>query len=154
MLIMSLILYPLYNPPTVLCLVTQSCLTLCDPMDCSLPGSSFHGDSPGKNIGVGFHALLQGIFPTQGLHPGLLHCRRFFTVWAIREAHSTGVAYPFSRGSPWPTNRTGVSCIAGRFFTSWAHCRQILYQLSSLQADSVPAELPGKPNLPTWIVKN
>ena len=37
----------------LLCLVTQSCLTLCDPMDCSLPGSSVHGDSPGKNTGVG-----------------------------------------------------------------------------------------------------
>ena len=35
----------------VLCLVTQSCLTLSDHMDCSLPGSSIHGDSPGKNTG-------------------------------------------------------------------------------------------------------
>ena len=56
-------------------LVTQSYLTLCDPMDCSLPDSTVHGDSPGKNTGVGFHALLQGIFPIQGLNPGLLHCR-------------------------------------------------------------------------------
>ena len=46
----------------VLCLVTQSCLTLCDPMDCSPPGSSLHGDSPGNNTEVGCHALLQGIF--------------------------------------------------------------------------------------------
>ena len=54
------------------------CLTLCDLMDCSPPGSSVHGDSPGKNAGVGYHALLQGIFPTQGLNPclqQLLHCR-------------------------------------------------------------------------------
>ena len=36
----------------------QSCLTLCNPMDCSPPGSSVHGDSPGKNTGVGCHALL------------------------------------------------------------------------------------------------
>ena len=43
-------------------------------MDCSLPDSSVHGDSPGKNIGVGCHAHLQGIFPTQGSNPGLLHC--------------------------------------------------------------------------------
>ena len=42
----------------------QLCLTLCDPMDCSLPGSSVHGYSPGKNTGVGCHFLLQGIFPT------------------------------------------------------------------------------------------
>ena len=42
-----------------LCLVAQLCLTLCDPMDCSLPGSFVHGDSPNKNPGVGCHALLQ-----------------------------------------------------------------------------------------------
>ena len=59
-----------------MCLVAQSCPTLCDPMDCSPPGSSIHEDSPGKNTRVGCHALLQGIFPTQGLNPGLLHCRQ------------------------------------------------------------------------------
>ena len=61
---------------SVLCLITQSCLTLCEPMDCSLPGSSVHGDSLGENTRVGCHALLQGIFPIQGLNPGLPHCRR------------------------------------------------------------------------------
>ena len=59
-----------------LCLVAQSCLTLCDPMEHSPPGSSVHGVSPGKNTGVGCHALLQGIFPTQGLNPDLWHCRQ------------------------------------------------------------------------------
>ena len=44
-------------------------------MDCSPLGSSVHGDSPGKNTGVGCNALLQGIFPTQGLNPSLPHCR-------------------------------------------------------------------------------
>ena len=61
---------------TVLCLVAQLCLTLCNPMDYSLPGSSVHCDSPGKNTRVGCHALLQGIVPTQGLNPGLPHCRQ------------------------------------------------------------------------------
>ena len=37
----------------MLCLFAQSRLTLCDPMDYSPPGSSVHGDSPGKNTGVG-----------------------------------------------------------------------------------------------------
>ena len=60
----------------VLCLVTLLCPALCDPMDCSLPGSSVYGDSSGKNTGVGCYALLQGIFPTQRSNPGLLHCRR------------------------------------------------------------------------------
>ena len=59
----------------VLCLVTQSCLTLCNPMDRSPPGSSLPGDSPGKITGVGCHALLQQIFLTQGLNPGLPHCK-------------------------------------------------------------------------------
>ena len=44
----------------------QSCLTLCDPMDWSVPGSSFYGIFQGKNTGVGCQALLQGIFLTQG----------------------------------------------------------------------------------------
>ena len=48
----------------VMCLVAQSCLTLCDPMDCSPPGSFVHGYSPGKDTEVGCHALLQGILPT------------------------------------------------------------------------------------------
>ena len=53
----------------VLCLVTQSCWTLCNPMDCSLPGSSVHGDSPGNNTGVGCPALLQGNLPNLGIEP-------------------------------------------------------------------------------------
>ena len=42
--------------------------TLCDPMDCSPSGSSVHEDSSGKSTGVGCHAFLQGIFPTQVSH--------------------------------------------------------------------------------------
>ena len=91
-------------------------------MDCSPPGSSVHGNSPGKNTGVGSHSLLQGIFPTQGSNPRLQHYR-----WILYQLSYQGsprilewVAYPFSRGSSQPRNRTGVSCIAGGFFTSWA----------------------------------
>ena len=62
----------------VLCLVTQLCLTLCDPLFYSPPGSSVHGDSPGKNTRVGGHSLLQGIVLTQGLNLGLLHFRWIF----------------------------------------------------------------------------
>ena len=49
--------------------VLQLCLSLYNPVDCSPPGSSVHGDSPGKNTGVGSHACLQGFFHTQGLKP-------------------------------------------------------------------------------------
>ena len=52
----------------------QSRPSLFSPMDCIPPGSSVHGDSPGKNTGVGGHSLLQGIFPRQGWNPG--HCRQ------------------------------------------------------------------------------
>ena len=99
-------------------LVSLSCLTLCNPMDCNLPGFFVHGDSPGKNTGEGCHALLQGIFPAQGSNPGLLHCR-----WILYQLSHKGsprilewVAYPFSNGSSLPRNQTGVSCIAGGFF--------------------------------------
>ena len=49
----------------------QLCPTLSDPMDCRLP-SSCPWNSSGKNTGVGFHVLLQGISPTQGLKPSFL----------------------------------------------------------------------------------
>ena len=59
-------------------LVSQSCLTLCNPMNYSSPGSC-SWNFPGKNTGVGSHPLLQGIFPTQGSNLGLLHCMQIFT---------------------------------------------------------------------------
>ena len=65
-------------------LVAQSCLTLCDPTDCSSPDSSVHEDSPSKKIEVGCHSLLQGIFPAQGWNPGLLHCR--LILYQLRES--------------------------------------------------------------------
>ena len=110
------------GPPQDTHLVAQSCPTLCDPMDCSPPGSSVHEDSPGRNTGVGCHALLQGIFPTQRSNPGLPHCRQILyqlshkgSPWILE-----WVAYPFFSGSSQPRNQIRVSCIAGRFFTSWA----------------------------------
>ena len=55
-------------------------------MVCSPPGSSVHEESPGKDTGMGCHALLQGIFPTQGSNPGLKHTAgAFFTYWATRD---------------------------------------------------------------------
>ena len=80
------------EPHACLCAQSlQSCPTLCEHVDGSPPGSSVHGDSPGKNPGVGCRVLLQGIFLTQGsklrlLH--LLHCNagEFFTTRDTREA--------------------------------------------------------------------
>ena len=59
-----------------LCLVTQSCPTLCDPLDCSPPGYSVHGIFQARILEWVAIFLLQGIFLTQGLNPGLLHCRQ------------------------------------------------------------------------------
>ena len=58
------------------CLVAQSCPTLCNPVDFNLPGSSVNGNSPGQNTGVGCHSLLQEIVPTQGLNLGFPQCRQ------------------------------------------------------------------------------
>ena len=89
--------------------VTQSCPTLCDPMDCIV------------------YEILQARIlsprdlPNSGINPGLLHCR-----WILYQLSYQGspkiqewVTYPFSSGSTRPRNRTGVSCIAGGSFTSW-----------------------------------
>ena len=79
-------------------------------------------DSPGQNTGVSSLSLLQGIFPTQGSNPGLPCCRQI--LYPLSHQGSPRIlewgAYPFFRGSSLPRNQTGVSCIAGRFFTSWA----------------------------------
>ena len=58
---------------------SQSHVRLCDPVDCSPPGSSVYGDSPGKNTGVGCRALLRGIFPNQGYNLVSCIAGRFFT---------------------------------------------------------------------------
>ena len=84
--------------------------------------SDLFANSPARNTGVGSLSLLQGIFPTQGSNPSLLHCRRIL----YQLSHQVSlrilewVAYPFSSRSSWPRNWTGVSCIAGGFFASWA----------------------------------
>ena len=86
-------------------------------------------NSIGQNTGVGSLSLLLGICPTQGLNPGLPHCR-----WILYQLSHKGsprilewVAYPLSGGSTQPRNRTGVSWIAGGFFTNWV-IRELVYE--------------------------
>ena len=121
---MHMCMYIYTHTQAVLCLVTQSCPTLCDLMGCRPPGSSVHeilqeywsrlpflapGDLPNpgieprsptlqadslpaelpgkpKNPGVCSLPLLQGVFPTQGLNRGLLHCRRILYQWTHLES--------------------------------------------------------------------
>ena len=93
----------------------QSCLTLCDPMEYTV-----HGILQSRMLEWVNIPFSRGLFPTQGSNPGLLHCR-----WILYQLRHQGsprilewVAYPFSSGSSLPRNGTGVSCIAGGFFTS------------------------------------
>ena len=71
-------------------------------------------NSPGQNTGVVAFPFSRGVFPTQGLNPGLLSCR-----WILYQLSNQGsprllecVAYPFSGGSSWPRDRTLISCIS------------------------------------------
>ena len=76
-----------YRYAMLICSVMSDSL---QPMDCSPPGSSVHGDSPGKNTGVGCSTLLQGIFPIQGSNPGPPQCRQILN-------------HLSRQGSPWDT---------------------------------------------------
>ena len=66
--------------------VAQLCMILCDPITCSPPGTSIQGIFPGNSCAAGCHFLLQGISPTQGSNPGLLHCRQ--TLYLMRHQGS------------------------------------------------------------------
>ena len=99
---------------------SESCLVVSDSVWPHGLYSPWH--FPGQNTGVGSLSCLQGIFPTQGSNPGLPHCW-----WILYQLSHKGsprmlewVAFSFSRGSSWPRNQTGVSCITGRFFTNCA----------------------------------
>ena len=104
----------------------QSCLILCGPVDGSLPGSTVHWDSPGKNTGVDCPALLQKIFPTQGSNPGLPHCRCILSQLSHKGSPRIleWVAYPSPEDLPDPGIKPGSS---------------------ALQADSLPAKPQEKP---------
>ena len=79
-------------------------------------------NSPSQNTGMGPLSLLQGIFPTQGSHPGLPHGRHI--LYQLSQKGSPRIlewiAHPFSKGSSRPRNWTRVSYIADGFFTNWA----------------------------------
>ena len=72
--------------------VSQSCLTLCDVMTvaCQAPVSM---EFSRQETGVGWHALLQGVFPTQGSNPSLLYCRPILYHLSHIAAYSLGMKY-------------------------------------------------------------
>ena len=86
-------------------------------------------------------SFLHGIFPTQGSNPGLPHCGWILYQWSHQGTPRIleWVAYPFSSGSSWPRNQTGVSCIAGRFFTNWA-MREAQFEFKHDHKGSFPSD--------------
>ena len=137
---------PLLNFALCACMLIRVRLFATPWTVCSPPGSSVHGDSPDKSTVVGCHALLQGIFPTPGSSPGLLHCR--WILYRLNHQRSPRilewVVYPFCRGSFQPRNRTGVSCTAGGFFTSWATRETLFYTETTLIYNRLFIAMPHK----------
>ena len=103
--------------------VAQSCPTLSDPMDCSLPGSSVHGIFQARVLewgAIAFSNLYDSYLKVKVTQSCLTLCNPMdYTVYRILQARALEwVAFPFSRGSSQPRDRTQVSHIAGGFFTS------------------------------------
>ena len=78
-------------------------------------------NSPGQNTRVDSLPHLQGIFPIQGLNPGLLHCRQILYQLSHKGSPRIlgWVAYPFTSRSSWPRIQPRVSCNTAGFFTNW-----------------------------------
>ena len=114
---LSFLIEPYYGDFWVKVKVSQLCPTLCDPIDYTV-----HGILQARILAWVALSLLQGIFLTQGSNPGLPHCRPILYQLSHKGSPRIleWVGYPFSSGSSRPRNRTGVSCIAGGFFTNWA----------------------------------
>ena len=101
-------------------------------MDCSPPGTSVHGDSPGKNTGMGCHSLPQGVFLTQGWTQVSHIAGRFITRLATREAQEYWSGYPI----PSPADLPDPGIEPGS---------------PAVQVDSLPTELSGKPTQGTGL---
>ena len=103
-------------------LVAQSCPTLCNPLDCSLPGSSVHGILQARILEWIAFPFSKGSSQLRDQTQGFPHCRQILYQLSHKENPRIleWAAYPFSSRSSQPRNQTRASCIAGRFFTNWA----------------------------------
>ena len=101
-------------------LVTQLCLTLCDSEDCSPPVPSVHGILQARiQKGIAMPSSRGSSQPRDGIQVSRL-AGGLLSEPLGKPNQGEWVAYSFSQGSTWPRNQTGVFCIAGGFFTSWA----------------------------------
>ena len=106
-------------------LVAQLCLTLCEPMDCSLQ-APLSMRFPGKNTGVGCHSLFQGIIPIQGLNLDLLHCRQ--------------ICYQLShQGSPYGT----IIALYYGFITGFCHLQSLAVSTQEISLGEAKFILPS-----------
>ena len=125
-----------------MCLVAQSCPTLCNPVDSSPPGSSVHRILCARILERVTRPSSRDL-PNPGIEPGIPHCS-----WILYHLSHQGsprilerIACPFHRGTSLPRNWTSVSCIAGRFFTSWATrevCGCSISEVSRVQLMATP----------------
>ena len=114
----------------MLCLVAQPCPMLFDPTDCSPPGSSVHGGSPGKNTGVGCHALLQAELSWAELKL-LSRVRLFATPWTV--AYQAPPSMGFFRQEYW----SGLPVPSPRDLPN----RRIKPRSPALRTNALPSEL-------------
>ena len=132
------------------------------------PRATVHGASPGKNTGVGCHALLQGIFPIQGLNPDLPHSSGFFTIWATREALESRVHFIHKTEMQRPGRPSLVTaCLHAQSLwavqqswlgAKWWNGQKNLSLFHFLQSLSVPSQsspilVPSpRDNIPRWCL--
>ena len=125
---------------------SESCSVLSDSLQPH--GLYSPWNSPGQNSGVGSLSLLQGTFLTQGLNPGLQHCRKILYQLQVDslqgKPQNTGlVSLSFLQGIFPTRNQTRVSCRAGGFFTNWA-IREGLYLTKSIGNQAISSIFPLK----------
>ena len=143
--------------------VVQSCPTLCDPMACSLPGSSVHGILQTRIL-EWLPFPFPGIFSTQGWNLGLLHCRWVLCLWATREALQNSAKLPVSLGSlrHWPPRTANSSELQGHLSLAEPTTGTILHLFLSVsrkdvksattEIESDHAEWPkNQPVAPGWF---
>ena len=118
----------------------QSCPTLCNPVDCSPPGS---WDSPGKNTGVGSHSLLQGIFPTQGSNSSLL-CYLHWQAGSLPLVPQRGPSM-YWRALPCPPP------IKKHYSNSRRHLQSISMMMKSFKNPYNPIKTFGKKHVSCWF---
>ena len=99
-----------------MCKESESCLVMSD----SLPPHGLYSpwNSPGQNTGVGSLSLLQGIFPTQGLNPGLLHSRWILYQLSHEGSPSTRMGSLSLLLWIFPIQESNQDLLHCRFFTS------------------------------------